>query len=167
MLKKCASRIYLFLMFAFLYLPIVVLIVLSFNDSRSKVKWGGFTFRWYTGCFQDEKIMAAFATTLQVTFLSAIISTLIGTLAAIGFFRPLLESPVLKPAFDNIMAALMGALGLVYISKNWKLAIAPLTFMIVLFLLVPSLASSVGILVPVGALIAIGAGKILQKKNLL
>ena len=84
MLKKCASRIYLFLMFAFLYLPIVVLIVLSFNDSRSKVKWGGFTFRWYTGCFQDEKIMAAFATTLQVTFLSAIISTLIGTLAAIG-----------------------------------------------------------------------------------
>ena len=83
MLKKCASRIYLFLMFAFLYLPIVVLIVLSFNDSRSKVKWGGFTFR-YAGCLQDEKIMAAFATTLQVTFLSAIISTLIGTLAAIG-----------------------------------------------------------------------------------
>ena len=84
MLKKCASRIYLFLMFAFLYLPILVLIVLSFNDSRSKVKWGGFTFKWYTGCFQDEKFMAAFVTTLQITFLSAIISTLIGTLAAIG-----------------------------------------------------------------------------------
>lgn len=70
--------------FAFLYLPIVVLIALSFNDSRSKVKWGGFTLRWYTGCFQDEKIMTAFVTTLQVTFLSAIISTLIGTLAALG-----------------------------------------------------------------------------------
>lgn len=74
----------MFLMFAFLYLPILVLIVLSFNDSRSKVKWGGFTFKWYIGCFQDEKIMAAFVTTLQITFLSAIISTLIGTLAAIG-----------------------------------------------------------------------------------
>ena len=100
---------------------------------------------------------------------SSLVTTMVIALgvAFIGFFRPLLESPVLKPAFDNIMAALMGALGLVYISKNWKLAIAPLTFMIVLFLLVPSLASSVGILVPVGALIAIGAGKILQKKNLL
>lgn len=43
MLKKCASRIYMILIFAFLYLPIVVLIALSFNDSRSKVKWGGFT----------------------------------------------------------------------------------------------------------------------------
>ena len=84
MLKKCASRIYMVLIFAFLYLPIVVLIALSFNDSRSKVKWGGFTLRWYTGCFQDEKIMTAFVTTLQVTFLSAIISTLIGTLAALG-----------------------------------------------------------------------------------
>ena len=71
MLKKCASRIYMILIFAFLYLPIVVLIALSFNDSRSKVKWGGFTLRWYTGCF-------------QVTFLSAMISTLIGTLAALG-----------------------------------------------------------------------------------
>ena len=84
MLKKCASRIYMILIFAFLYLPIVVLIALSFNDSRSKVKWGGFTLRWYTGCFQDEKIMTAFITTLQVTFLSAMISTLIGTLAALG-----------------------------------------------------------------------------------
>ena len=84
MLKKCASRIYMVLIFAFLYLPIVVLIALSFNDSRSKVKWGGFTLRWYTGCFQDEKIMTAFITTLQVTFLSAMISTLIGTLAALG-----------------------------------------------------------------------------------
>ena len=84
MLKKCASRIYMVLIFAFLYLPIIVLIALSFNDSRSKVKWGGFTLRWYTGCFQDEKIMTAFVTTLQVTFLSAMISTLIGTLAALG-----------------------------------------------------------------------------------
>ena len=100
---------------------------------------------------------------------SSIVTTLVIAVgvAFIGFFRPLLESPVLKPAFDNIMASLMGALGLVYISKNWKLAVAPLTFMILLFLLVPSLASSVGILVPVGAIIAIAAGSFLQKKNLL
>ena len=84
MVKKCVSRIYMFLIFAFLYLPIIVLIALSFNNSKTKVVWGGFTFRWYTSCFQDEKIMSAFATTLQITFLSAIIATLIGTLAALG-----------------------------------------------------------------------------------
>lgn len=84
MVKKCASRIYMFLIFAFLYLPIIVLIALSFNNSKTKVVWGGFTLRWYTSCFQDEKIMSAFVTTLQITFLSAIIATLIGTLAAFG-----------------------------------------------------------------------------------
>ena len=84
MVKKCASRLYMFLIFLFLYLPIIVLIALSFNNSKTKVVWGGFTFHWYASCFQDEKIMSAFITTLQITFLSAIISTLIGTLAALG-----------------------------------------------------------------------------------
>lgn len=84
MVKKYASRIYMFIIFTFLYLPIIVLIALSFNNSKTKVVWGGFTLRWYTNCFQDEKIMSAFITTLQITFLSAIIATLIGTLAALG-----------------------------------------------------------------------------------
>lgn len=74
----------MFLIFLFLYLPILVLIVLSFNSSRTRVVWSGFTFDWYISCFQDEKIMSAFLTTLQITFLSAILSTLIGTLAALG-----------------------------------------------------------------------------------
>ena len=63
MLKKCASRIYMVLIFAFLYLPIIVLIALSFNDSRSKVKWGGFTLRWYTGCFLEGKNINLFLRT--------------------------------------------------------------------------------------------------------
>ncbi len=84
MVKKCASRLYMFLIFCFLYLPIVVLIVLSFNNSKSSVVWNGFTFQWYIDCFRNEKIMSAFAMTLQLTFFSAVISTLIGTLAAIG-----------------------------------------------------------------------------------
>ena len=83
----------------------------------------------------------------------------------LGFISPILDSPVMKPAFDNILPALFGGLGVVYISKNVKLAIAPLAFMIVLFLCVPSLASSVGVLVPVGVLIALGAGRILYKKG--
>ena len=64
-------------------------------------------------------------------------------------------------------AALFGALGVVFVSKNWKIAVAPIVVMVALFLFVPSLASAVGILVPVGALIAIGVARVLYKKNLL
>ena len=98
---------------------------------------------------------------------SSIVTTIVIALGVLmlGYLRPLLESPVLAPAFDNILPSLFGGLGVVYISKNWKIAITPLVFMIVLFLLVPSLASSVGILVPVGALVAIGAARILYKKG--
>ncbi len=84
MVKKCASKLYMGLIFCFLYLPILVLIILSFNDSKSRVTWGGFTFNWYIRCFQNETIMSAFTTTLQITILAAILSTIIGTLAAIG-----------------------------------------------------------------------------------
>ncbi len=98
---------------------------------------------------------------------SSIVTTLILALGVFGLslISPILDSPVLKPAFDNILPALFGGLGVVYISKNPKLAITPLIFMIVLFLLVPGLAGSVGVLVPVGVLIALGAGRILYKKG--
>lgn len=80
---------------------------------------------------------------------------------------PILNAPVLQPAFENIMSSLFGGLAVVYVSKNWKIAIVPLLFMVILFLLVPSLAPSVGILVPVGSLISIGAARFLYKKELL
>lgn len=80
---------------------------------------------------------------------------------------PVLNSEMLKPAFDNILPALFGGLAVVYVSKNWKIALSPLIFMIVLFVSVPSLAKSVSILVPVGALIAIGMARILYKKGLI
>ena len=69
MVKKIASRVYMGLIFLFLYLPILVLIVLSFNNSKSKVKWGGFTLDWYIKCFQSERIMSAFSTTLQLSLI--------------------------------------------------------------------------------------------------
>lgn len=84
MVKKTLSRVYLGIIFLFLYLPILVLVVLSFNDSKSRVVWGGFTLKWYASCFQDETILSAFTTTLQITFAAAVLSTIIGTLAAIG-----------------------------------------------------------------------------------
>lgn len=83
-MKKSVEKFYLALIFIFLYFPIAVLIVLSFNDSQSKVAWGGFTLKWYSRCFSDPSIMSAFFTTIKITFTSAILSTLIGTLAAIG-----------------------------------------------------------------------------------
>ncbi len=100
---------------------------------------------------------------------SSIVTTLViavGVLA-LGYLRPVLESPLVKPAFDNILPALFGALGVVFISKNPKISAAPLLFMVVLFLVMPSMAEKVGILVPVGALIAIGVARILYKKGLL
>lgn len=84
MIKKSAERIYLFLIFLFLYLPILVLIVLSFNDSKAKVVWGGFTVRWYKELFSNTAIMEAFSTTIFVSLVSALLATILGTLAALG-----------------------------------------------------------------------------------
>ena len=98
---------------------------------------------------------------------SSIVTTLIIALgvAVLAFIAPILNSPVLKPAFDNILPSLFGGLAVVYVSKNVKLAIVPLIFMVVLFLAVPSLASSVGVLVPVGVLITLGSGRLMYKKG--
>lgn len=84
MVKKSLSRIYLAIIFLFLYLPIGVLIVLSFNNSLSRVKWGGFTTEWYRNLVSDPTIMYAFYTTILITVASSVIATIIGTMAAIG-----------------------------------------------------------------------------------
>lgn len=84
MVKKTAERIYMGLIVLFLYAPILVLIVLSFNASKSRNKWGGFTFDWYKKLFQNEDIMQALYTTLIIAFLSALIATILGVLASIG-----------------------------------------------------------------------------------
>ena len=102
----------------------------------------------------------AIATCSIVTTLVLVVGVCV--LAAI---TPILNSPVLAPAFDNILPALFGGLAVGYVRKNWKLAITPLIFMLVLFLAVPSLAGSVGVLVPVGVLIALGAARIMYKKG--
>ena len=84
---KVLSKIYNGIIFTFLYAPIVVLIAYSFNDSEHRVKWGGFTFHWYQDLFHNELIMEALRLTLQIAVLSAIIATVIGTLAAMGIYR--------------------------------------------------------------------------------
>ena len=84
MIKKSLQKLYLALIFIILYAPIVTLIVLSFNQSKTRSKWGGFTLKWYKELFQNEQIMSAFYTTLIIAFLSAAAATVIGTAAAIA-----------------------------------------------------------------------------------
>ena len=84
MIRKYLQKIYLALIFILLYAPIVTLVVLSFNQSKTRAKWGGFTLKWYKELFQNEQIMNAFYTTLIIAFISAAVATLIGTAAAIA-----------------------------------------------------------------------------------
>lgn len=84
MVKRFLGRLYVGLILIFLYAPILILIVLSFNRSKSRAKWGGFTFHWYRELFHNEAIMSALTTTLFIAFLSAFIATVIGTAASIA-----------------------------------------------------------------------------------
>ena len=82
--KNFFMKFYLALIIAFLYIPIAVLVVLSFNDSRSRVVWGGFTLEWYKTLFHNSDVVAALQNTLTIGFGSALIATVIGVLAAVG-----------------------------------------------------------------------------------
>ena len=113
---------------------------------------------------EEGEVISTIAIAISAITCTAVIAVGVLLLKQI---EPFLQSPTLQPAFDNILPALFGGLAVVYVSKNWKIALAPLIFMIALFILVPSLAGSVGVLVPVGALIAIGAARILYKKGML
>ena len=83
-MMKWLKRCYLGLILVFLYVPIIVLIVQSFNAGKSRAKWEGFSFRWYVELFRDERILNALYVTLSIAVLAMVISTILGTLAAIG-----------------------------------------------------------------------------------
>ena len=83
-MKKFFQKSYLFLILFFLYVPITVLIVQSFNAGKSRAKWEGFSFRWYEALFQDQAIMKALYVTVSVAVIAALLATFLGTLAAIG-----------------------------------------------------------------------------------
>lgn len=83
-MRKFLSRVYLFLVFAFLYAPILLLIFFSFNSTNSNVVFESFSLRWYSELFSDSEILGALLNTLVVALFASVISTVIGTLAAIG-----------------------------------------------------------------------------------
>lgn len=84
---KKLRKAYIGLILAFLYAPIVLLILYSFNDSKSRAQWGGFTLRWYRELLADQAIMSALGTTLSIGLLAAAISTVLGTAGAIALFQ--------------------------------------------------------------------------------
>lgn len=101
---------------------------------------------------------------------SGIVTTVIIIIGVVFIvpLTPILNAPVLAPAFDMILPALFGGLAVVFVSKNLKLSIAPIILMLILFIFVPALnESTVGIMVPVGVLFTIAVARILYKKGLL
>jgi len=99
---------------------------------------------------------------------SSIVTTLIILLGVILIvpLSPLLSAPVLAPAFAQILPALFGGLGVVFVSRNWKIAIAPVTLMLILFVCVPALnAGTVGIMVPVGVVFTLLVSRLMYKKG--
>ena len=103
-------------------------------------------------------------TTIAIA-VSAIVTDLIIIIGVIGlsFIRPMLEAPVLQPAFGNVLPALFGALGMIWLRKYYKIAFIPCLVMLLLFIVVPT--DVVGIMVPVGAIIAIVCAKYLYKRG--
>lgn len=118
MVKKHLEKIYTFIIFLFLYAPIIILIIFSFNNSKSRGVWSGFTLKWYVELFKDAQILKALYNTILIATLAAIISTVIGTFAAIGIhdtkgiakvlFLNLNYLPVLNP--DIVTAVSLMAL---------------------------------------------------------
>ncbi len=96
------KKIYIALIFIFLYAPMAVLIVLSFNASKSRSKWGGFTLKWYGKLLSDSSIMEALFTTLALALLSALISTFIGTIAALAITGMKKSTRTLMMGITNI-----------------------------------------------------------------
>jgi len=100
---------------------------------------------------------------------SSIMTTLIILVGIVLFIplEPIFKSEALEPAFGNVLPALFGALGIVYIMKRIKIAVVPLVFMFIFFPLVPGSGGLVGIMVPVGVLISVIIARVLYKKGLI
>jgi len=101
-MKKISQKIYLTAIIIFLYAPIITLIVLSFNSSKTRSKWGGFTTKWYSELFRNEQIMQALYNTLVIALLSAIIAVIIGTLASLAITKMSRRSRTVYLGVTNI-----------------------------------------------------------------
>ena len=96
------ARVCMMITLIFLYAPILVLIVFSFNDSKSRTVWTGFSLHWYRDLFSDSRILNSLATTLEVSLLAMIFATILGTAAAVGFASMRRKPRAIVMAINNI-----------------------------------------------------------------
>lgn len=102
MIKLTAKRIYIALIFIFLYAPIATLMVLSFNASRTRAKWGGLTLKWYFSLFENREIMQALWNTVLIAFISSLAAVIIGTIACIAISSMTRKSRAIIMGITNI-----------------------------------------------------------------
>ena len=95
-MKKAFGRIYVLIIMMFLYLPILTLIVLSFNEAKSMSVWKGFSLKWYEELFHSKLMMGAIANTFSIAILAALIATIVGTMAVLGM-------QAMKPRTENVL----------------------------------------------------------------
>jgi len=132
------NKVFLFFVFLFLYAPIIVMIIFSFNDSTSRTVWSGFTMKWYSQLFSDELIMSSLYVTLAVALLASIIATFIGTIAALGIdaMRPgpkavmlnVNNIPVMNPDIITGVSLLLLFTFMRMEGSFWTLLLAHVTF---------------------------------------
>ncbi|MBO7184254.1 MAG: hypothetical protein J6V34_00455 [Oscillospiraceae bacterium] len=114
---------------------------------------------------EEGEVISTIAIAVSSIVTTAII--IVGVICIVPL-SPILQAPILQPAFEQILPALFGGLGVAFVSKNWKIAVAPILLMLVLFIFVPALDSgTVGIMVPVSALFTIAVARIMYKKGAL
>ncbi len=98
-LRRALNRFFLFFVFLFLYAPVLILIINSFNASKSRIQWGGFTFKWYKLLFQDYAILQAVRNTIFIAIVSSAVATILGTLCCIGIIN---SNKLFKSSVFNI-----------------------------------------------------------------
>lgn len=132
-LSRFGGKLYMTLIFIFLYAPIATLIVLSFNESRFRGRWKGFSVKWYGRLFQDEDIMNALVTTLVLALLSALIATIFGTLVSFAMNRMKKMPKAILMSITNI--PMLNAdivtgisLMLLFIALNYKMGFSSVLF---------------------------------------
>lgn len=101
-MKRFFERFYIFIIFIFLYAPIVILMVLSFNNSKTRAKWGGLTGQWYVSLFENDAIMTALYNTLFIAIVSSLIATLIGTITCLAMTNMKTRSKTILMGINNI-----------------------------------------------------------------
>lgn len=101
-MKNTMKNIYTALIFLFLYAPIATLMVLSFNASKTRAKWGGFTFKWYSALFRNNEILEALGNTLLIAVVSALVATVIGTVACVAMVSMKKRSRTILMGITNI-----------------------------------------------------------------